>query len=198
LSAAVRLRVLGGQAAGQQLAALVELYAEVYGEPPYNWGHEHVALFAERFAGQRQQDGFRLVEAREGDQLIGVGFGVTLRPNTPWWQNLLTTLPTTMTTEYPNRTFALVELLVGEPWRRQHIAEHLHDRLLADRPEERATLTVLPAATAAQVAYHKWGWQKVAQKRNPLPGSPVFDVMVKALRDKPRLDLSGRCDDNNP
>ncbi|MGH4014722.1 MAG: hypothetical protein ACRDSL_12510 [Pseudonocardiaceae bacterium] len=50
-----------------------------------------------------------------------------------------------------------------------------------DRPEERATLTVMPAATAAQAAYAKWGWRKVAQKRNPLPGSPIFDVLVKEL-----------------
>jgi hypothetical protein len=52
---------------------------------------------------------------------------------------------------------------------------------LQDRREERATLTVLPAAEAAQAAYAKWGWRKVAQQRNPLPGSPVFDVMVRML-----------------
>lgn len=67
------------------------------------------------------------------------------------------------------------------PWRRQHIAEAIHDRLFANRVEERATLTVLPAAAAAQAAYRKWGWRRVAQKRNPLPGSPVFDVMLKQL-----------------
>ncbi len=182
---AVDLRMLDGEAAGQQLDELAELYIEVYGEPPYNWGAEYTALFAERFEGQRQQDGFSLVEARDGSQLVGVGFGVTLRPTTPWWRTLLTVLPATTTTEYPNRTFALVELLVREQWRRQHIAQRLHDRLLADRPEERATLTVLPAATAAQAAYRKWGWQRVAQKRNPLPGSPVFDVMIKALHESP-------------
>jgi hypothetical protein len=38
------------------------------------------------------------------------------------------------------------------------------------------------AAGAARAAYREWGWWKVTQKRNPLPGSPVFDVMVKELR----------------
>ena len=57
----------------------------------------------------------------------------------------------------------------------------MHDLLLKGRPEERATLTVLPAASAAQAAYRKWGWRKVAQKRNPLPGSPLFDVMLRNL-----------------
>jgi hypothetical protein len=110
-----------------------------------------------------------------------MGFGVTLQPTTPWWQNLVTPLPTEVTREYLGRTWALVELLVREPWRRRHIAQTIHDRLLSGRLEERATLTVLPTAAAAQAAYAKWGWQKAAQKRNPLPGSPIFDVMLKQL-----------------
>jgi len=78
-------------------------------------------------------------------------------------------------------TFALVELLVRKllPWR--HVAATIHRQLIQDSHEERATLTVLPAADAAQGAYAKWGWQKVAQKRNSLPGSPIFDVVVKEL-----------------
>jgi GNAT superfamily N-acetyltransferase len=170
------------------LDELVDLYTDVYAEPPYRWGQEHAELFAQRFHGQRQQDGFTMVEVRDESQLVGIGFGVTLLPSTPWWQNL--TVPTSeeITHEYPSRTFALVELLVREPWRRRHIAETVHDRLLDNRVEERATLTVLPAATAARAAYRKWGWQAVAQKRNPLPGSPVFDVLVKEL--SPRRSLA--------
>jgi hypothetical protein len=72
-------------------------------------------------------------------------------------------------------------MLVRAPWRRRHAARGLHDLLLENRPEERATLTVLPAAAPAQSAYRKWGWPWVAQKRNPLPGSPLFDVLVKQL-----------------
>jgi len=41
---------------------------------------------------------------------------------------------------------------------------------------------MLPAARAAQQAYAKWGWHAVARKRNPLPGSPVFDVLIKDLK----------------
>jgi len=182
VAALIDFHVLAGEAAGRHVDELSELYAEVYAEPPYRWGSEHAVLFKERFAGQRRQEGFALVEARDGDQLVGIAFGVTLRPTTPWWQGLLTPLPATTTTEYPNRTFALVELLVRTPWRRRHIAQTLHDRLLASRSEERATLTVLPAAAPAQAAYRKWGWERVTQKRNPLPGSPAFDVMIKRLR----------------
>jgi hypothetical protein len=64
--------------------------------------------------------------------------------STPWWRNRTTTLPPEVTTERPCRTFALVERLVRVPWRRQHVAQGMHDLLLHDRPEERATLKVLP------------------------------------------------------
>lgn len=181
LPAKVEYASLDGEEAAQHLNELRDLYSEVYAEPPYEWGSDHAELFVERLEGQRRQDGFRLVEGREHGQLVGIGFGVTLLPNTPWWQNLTSPVREDITREYPNRTFAVVELLVRAPWRRRRIAEDIHNRLLSNRTEERATLTVLPAADAAQAAYRKWGWQRVTQKRNPLPGSPIFDVMVKRL-----------------
>lgn len=168
----------------QALAHLDEprdLYTDVYAEPPYEWGQEHADLFAERFHVQARQPGFALVESRHGADLIGVAFGVTLQPTTPWWHNLVTPLRDDTSKEWPGRTFALVELLVRRPWRRQHIAQTMHDLLLQGRPEARATLTVLPAAQPAHKAYTVWGWQTIAQKRNPLPGSPLFDVLVKDL-----------------
>lgn len=179
----ITFQMIDGEEAVAHLAELRALYSEVYAEPPYEWGDDHAALFADRFEVQRRQDGFALVESRDGHELAGFAFGVTLRPSTPWWQNLTMALPTEVTTERPGRTFALVEMLVRARWRRRHIAQALHDLLLKDRLEERATLTVLPAAAPAQAAYRKWGWRKVAQKRNPLPGSPLFDVLVKPLQD---------------
>jgi GNAT superfamily N-acetyltransferase len=181
----VTFGMLDGNQAARHLGELRALYREVYAEPPYEWEDEHAALFAERLAVQLAQPGFALAEARHGDDLVGCFFGVTLQPSTPWWQHLLTPLPSDMTTERPGRTFALVELLVRAPFRRQHIALALHDMVLRDRTEERATLTVLPAALPAQRAYAKWGWRTVGQKRNPLPGSPVFDVLVKELGRSP-------------
>ena len=177
----ITFRQVDGEQAAAGFGELRALYSEVYAEPPYEWGEEHADLFAERFEVQRRQEGFALVEARDGTELAGLAFGVTLQPSTPWWTNLTTTLPPEVTTERPGRTFALVEMLVRAPWRRRHVAQGLHDLLLHDRPEERATLTVLPAAAPAQAAYRKWGWHRVAQKRNPLPGSPLFDVLVKQL-----------------
>jgi len=182
VSDAISFHVLTGEQAVAHLDDLRVLYREVYAEPPYEWGDEHADLFVDRFKVQAKQDGFALVEARQGTELVGMAFGVTLQPSMPWWQNLLEPLPAEVTEERTGRTFALVELLVRKPWRRRHVAQSLHELLLSNRAEERATLTVLPAAIPAQRAYAKWGWQKVGRKRNPLPGGAVFDVLVRRLR----------------
>jgi GNAT superfamily N-acetyltransferase len=188
----ITLELLGGEQAATHLEELRALYAEVYAEPPYEWSDEHAALFVRRFQWQCQQDGFALVEARDGAGLAGMTFGLTAQPQSPgWWQDLTTPLPAEVTTERPGRTFGLVELIVRAPWRRQGIAEAMHGLLLKDRREERAVLTALPAAGPAQAAYRKWGWHKVAEKRNPLPGSPLFDVLVKDLGAKRASDLPG-------
>jgi GNAT superfamily N-acetyltransferase len=172
--------------------SLRTIYAEVYSEPPYLWGDEQTKLFEERLEAQRQQDGFALVGARIGGELVGFTFGVTLRPESRWWSGLLSPVGESVTRESPSRTLAVVELLVRSPWRRLGIGKRLHDMLLADRPEERATLTVLPEARPAQLAYAKWGWTKVAQKRNPLPGAPVFDVLIKPLAKRGPGSRAGR------
>jgi hypothetical protein len=80
----------------------------------------------------------------------------------------------------------LTQLLVRASWRRQGIAASLHDRILAGRPEERATLTVAPGAGAAQAALRKWGWRKVARTRGEGPETPVVDVLVRDLASGPR------------
>ena len=87
-----------------------------------------------------------------------------------------------VTEEHPGRTFALVDLLVRASWRRQGIGAELHGLILDGRPEERATLTVLPAAAPAQNAFRTWGWRKVARARSAAgPDAPVADVLVTVL-----------------
>jgi ribosomal protein S18 acetylase RimI-like enzyme len=175
----ITFQLLDGTQAAARADELQALHAEVYADPPYG-RKDDAALFADRFRVQRRQPGFVLAEARHGGYLVGYAAGMPLRPSSSWWRDLTTPLPEQITTEHPGRTFALVELLVRASWRRQGIAQALHDLILADRPEERATLTVLPAATPAQNAFRKWGWRKIARTREPGPGSPVSDVLVTA------------------
>jgi GNAT superfamily N-acetyltransferase len=171
--------LLSGVQAGALTAELLALHAEVYADAPHS--RDDDARFADRFPVQRRQPGFVLAEARRGGFLTGYAMGMPLRPSTSWWRDLTTPLPDDVTVEYPGRTFALIELLVRASWRRQGIGRTLHDLILQHRREERATLTVLSAATAAQAAFHNWGWQRVARTRDPRPGSQIADVLIRTL-----------------
>ncbi len=173
-------RLLDGTEAADHADELQALHAEVYAESPYDSGG-NAADFADRLRVQRRQPGFVLAEARHGGYLVGYAAGMPLRPSTSWWRDLTTPLPDHVTAEYAGRTFALTELLVRASWRRQGIGRTLHDLILQDRREERATLTVLPTATPAQRALRNWGWRRVARTRDRSPGSSVSDVLVTAL-----------------
>jgi GNAT superfamily N-acetyltransferase len=180
----ITFELLDGTAAAQHADELQALAAEVYADPPYRQDPADPAQAAElagRLRVRRRQPGFALAEARHGEYLVGYALGMPLRPSTSWWRNLTTPLPAEQVTEHPGRTFALAELLVRAPWRRQGIGRDLHDLLLAGRTEERATLTVRPAAAPAQGAFQSWGWRKVARTQEPEPGAPVLDVLVRTL-----------------
>lgn len=176
----ITFRLVDGTQAAVRMAELRALHTEVYGDPPYPHGDD-VDVFPGRFRVQCRQPGFALAEARHGGYLVGYAAGMPLRPSTSWWRALTTPLPAEVTTEHPGRTFALLELVVRASWRRQGVARSLHDILLRNRPEERATVAVRPAATAALTAFQGWGWHKVGRTRDGGPGAMVSDVLVIPL-----------------
>jgi ribosomal protein S18 acetylase RimI-like enzyme len=171
----ITFQLLDGTQAAEHANELEALRAEE------SYGGDDSQPFAERFRVLRRQPGFVLAEARHGGYLVGYAFGMPLRTSTSWWRNLTAPLPDEVTTEHPGRTFALAELAVRASWRRQGIGATLHDLILDNRPEERATVTVRPAATPAQQAFRKWGWRKVARTQDDGPGSPASDVLIRKL-----------------
>jgi GNAT superfamily N-acetyltransferase len=175
--------LLSGKQAAAHADELRALQAEVYRDPPYQRDPD-AAGFTRRFAVQSRQPGFALAEARHGGYLIGYVSGMPLRPSTSWWRQLTTPLPEEVTAEHPGRTFALAGLVVRASWRRQGIGRALHDLILTGRPEERATVTILPAAVAAQRAFGAWGWHRVARTRTG-PGEPVCDLLLTPLPASP-------------
>lgn len=178
--AELAFQLLDGAAAAAHVADLHALHAEVYAEAPYE-RRDDAVVFGERFRVQRRQPGFVLAAVHRGAYLVGYAAGMPLRPSTSWWRDLTTPLPADVTAEYPGRTFALTDLLVRASWRRQGIGRALHELILQNRREERAAVAVLPAAMAAQRAFHDWGWSKVARARAADPGSPLLDVLVVTL-----------------
>jgi GNAT superfamily N-acetyltransferase len=173
--------LLDGQQATACAGDFWPVHAEVYGEPPHRWDGEREAWYLKRFAVQRRQPGFVLATARHGDFLVGYAFGLPLRPSTDWWKGLTTALPDEVITEYSGRSFALGDLLVRAAWRRQGIGETLGALTIGGRPEERAVAAVPSEAAPALGAFSKWGWHKVARKRDAGPGSPLLEVLTRPL-----------------
>jgi ribosomal protein S18 acetylase RimI-like enzyme len=163
------------------LADIARLYEAVYQEPPYCEGPDDVAAFIDGMPRRTAQPGFRLVTATVDGRLVGFAFGHQLASDTKWWNGAITPLPKPVSREYPARTFAIIELAVDAHYRRRGIAKMLHDALLADASEERATLLVRPEAVPAHRAYERWGYVQVGSIR-PWADAPVYDAMVLTLR----------------
>ena len=171
------LHILDGREAAAREAELIALHDQVFGSGD--------ADFARRLGVWRRQPGFMLAEARHGGYLVGYVCGMPLRSSTDWWRDLTAPMPATVTTEHPGRTFALTQLLVRASWRRQGIGTELHDLILDGRGEERAAVRLTPGAAAAQAAFKKWGWTKVARTRGPGPTAPAYDVLICPLPASP-------------
>lgn len=175
------LTIYGPDTSNNQIDTVRDLYAEIYAEPPYNEGPKEVADFASAWHETISRPNFRLVIARRADQPIGFAFGLQLEMNTTWWKGALRPLPRDITTEYPGRTFAIIEIAVRRPYRQRGVGRQLHAHLTADLPEERITLLVRPEAPAPQHAYQSWDYQAVGQVQ-PFPGAPVYYAMIKQVR----------------
>lgn len=179
----VTFELYQGQKAAGQLDAFLAVYEEVYADPPYSEGPRDVKEFIDRYQAQAQRPGMRLVLARSGeDEIVGFAFGFLLSADTGWWQSLQEPLPADFTREDGTRTYAIIELAVRKPWRRQGIAARLHARLLDGLSVDRVTLTMRPEpeATPAQSAYATWGYQKVGIS-HPWDEAPFYDAMVLEL-----------------
>jgi GNAT superfamily N-acetyltransferase len=164
------------------LDPICDLYGAVFSTPPFRWQDEESANHRRRTEQLLTRDSFGIAIATHNDQLIGFAYGITLPPDTGWWSGLPDDVPDDITTERPGRTFALIDFAVHEDWRGKGIGRQLHDRLLASRHEERATLTVEPMAIETQSIYTHWGWQKVGRiKAAPGAPAPFFDVFVRQL-----------------
>ena len=159
---------------------IIGLYAEVFAEPPYNEGPDDVDSFAELLNLEIPQPAFRLVTGHMGEELIGFGYGYALRAQTRWWEGVTPMPAADFAAEHDGRTFVIKELAVRAHWRRRSVGRRLHDAVLADRAEERASLTCRPDAVSAVVAYTSWGWSPVGTFR-PAPEGPEYLVMVRPL-----------------
>ncbi|MGF0319177.1 GNAT family N-acetyltransferase [Nocardia fluminea] len=128
--------------------------------------------------------GFDLVIVTLGDIAIGQTWGWPLPPGTAWWTGLelddAALDHDEFTRETGKRTFALSEIMVDQTRTGHGIAHALHDEILSQRLEERATLLVDPENPRAYSAYREWGWSRVGTLTPTWDGAPAFDVLIRS------------------
>jgi GNAT superfamily N-acetyltransferase len=153
---------------------LVDLYAVVYAEPPYEEGPDEVAGFAAKLPEESSRPGFTLIVAEEGDDLVGAAYGWTM-PAGVWWSRA---------TEEPGQSvkaadkLAVMEWIVHPTRRRHGIGAELMRHLLDGRSERWATLASDPRSLARSL-YKRAGWRQAGTSR--LPWGPPMDLLVLPL-----------------
>lgn len=157
------------------LAAYREVYADVLHEPFFS-----ESRYWARLAAYAARDGFTLVTGEVDGEMIGYALGCTLPAEARWWNGLVDPVDAGLLAEDGRRTFALNEIMIRAAWRRRGYARVLHDALLADRAEQRATLLVDPANLPARAAYLSWGWYAFGQVK-PFADSATFEALMLDL-----------------
>ncbi|MGW5732902.1 MULTISPECIES: hypothetical protein [Streptomyces] len=112
---------------------------------------------------------------------MGYAYGAPLAADTRWWGGLLTHVPQEAITETGTRTYAVSESMVRAPWRKTGVSRRLHDTLLQDRHQERATLLVDHQHPKVRALYEKWGRKTLADLRPRQEHAPLYHAMLLNL-----------------
>lgn len=158
------------------LDTLIAVYVEIYPDPEDTFHGEE--RYRRQITSHMTAPDWKLVTGTKDGRMAGYAYGFALPPDTRWWSGLQTPVPQDFTREDGRRTFAISEIMVRAPWRRQGIAKALHDELLAGTAAERFTLLAEPNNGPAQAAYASWGWHKVAELRPHWDNAPLYDVLI--------------------
>jgi ribosomal protein S18 acetylase RimI-like enzyme len=183
----IRVTRAGPEAVARRMDELCRLYDSVFAEPPFRWTPQESGRHRRMLSRLRDDPTFSTALLLDsGDRILGFAYGLTLEPDTDWWNGFTTPLPTDLRRETGGRTFALIDLAVDAAWRGRGFGRALVETLLVNRPEERATLCVQPSAAATHDFYRHLGWTHVGRKEGP-PGavSPQWDVFLVSLRAGP-------------
>lgn len=160
---------------------LLDIYAEVYAKAAENDPFASVDRFAQGLDGWSSRPGWTCTVGYDGETAVGYAYGAPLPSDAKWWRGLLTEVPADVVEETGTRTYALSELMVRTPWRKTGAARRLHDALLAERTEERATLLVDQEHPKVRALYESWGWHTLGDLRPRLPDAPLFHAMLLPL-----------------
>lgn len=155
---------------------LLDVYAEVYAEEAATDPFFSLPRFADRLSGHIGSPGWACVIGSVGDETVGYAYG---RPDTAAdWEDV--TSATEDIAAFSEDTFGLCEIMVRTPWRGAGIARTLHDELMRERTERRASLLVEETHPRVRATYGRWGYRTVGRLR-PADDAPVYEAMVMDL-----------------
>lgn len=158
---------------------IVALYVAAYRDKldvPFH----HVDRFRERIRAYSKALAFEFVLGRIAGEPVGLALGFALPRGARWWHGLTTPVDPDLLREDGSRTFGLCELMTHPDRRGNGVAHRLHDELLYNRPERRATLIVDVDNRTARRAYYRWGWRHIGKLR-PFPDAPLCDALILDL-----------------
>jgi GNAT superfamily N-acetyltransferase len=165
--------------ADQVRQQLIDVYAEVYARETQSDPFFSVARFAERLTGHSANPGWACVIGHVEGQPVGYAYG---RPDSEReWREMDTVIDDAVY-EYgvAGDMFGLCEIMVRQPWRGAGVAKTIHDDLMRERPESRASLLVEQAHPRVRATYERWGYRAVATSQ-PYPDAPAYDALVLEL-----------------
>lgn len=111
---------------------------------------------------------------------MGYVYGAPLQPGTQRWIGLDPPVSDPeLVREDGRRTFGFFEIMLRRPWRGTGTAQHIHDLMLADRPEPRSCLSVDHEHPRVRAMYERWGYRYMGTRRPDLPDAPLLDAMLR-------------------
>ncbi len=149
----ITIHVGHAELAAAHLDAICTVYDEVFSWPPFFWRDDESVLHRERLDQLLTDPTFGITVALARPDLVGFAYGFTLPATTQRWSKVTGTLPDETMREWPGRTFMLFDFAVLPTARGHRVGKTLHNKLLASRAEQRATLTVQPTATDTKAIY---------------------------------------------
>jgi GNAT superfamily N-acetyltransferase len=180
----VQILLGGASLARTYLGGICGVYDDVFSRPPFLWRDGDSVSHREQLTGMLEIESFGLALAVHSGRVVGFAYGFALNPEMARWSQVRPPLEAAATREWAGRTFLLFDYAVTDSYRGRGIGRALHDCLLGSRREERATLTVQPAAAATKELYERWGWRMLGQMDLAPAGlSRVFDVYLRESLD---------------
>jgi ribosomal protein S18 acetylase RimI-like enzyme len=177
----VRVTLATPEHAKELFDVISDLYDEVFSEPPHPFPDFESPQQRKTLRSVIANPNSAITLAETDGGLVGFCYGVPMRVGGQFWAGFREPVPEKITTEWPGRTFFVIELAVRQSWRRHGIGRRLLGAVLDGRSEERAALSTQPEPETAHAFYRALGWTLVGRQDTPGLISPEFDIYVTRL-----------------